>query len=113
MSQWNNYTMIDKSETPQWVRNVVHTCTGFQCGSSAARITIALGTDLRLSLTDRESKTDSGILRGRGVLGNLPSGEMYIAPIEDSAEGVLVVESPCPDCCFPNQCGWCLKVVAC
>jgi leucyl aminopeptidase (aminopeptidase T) len=66
-------------------------------GSSTARITTSLGTDLRMSLAGREWKTDTGILRGQGVFGNLPAGEIYIAPIEDSAEGVLVVDK-----CFPG-----------
>ena len=65
-------------------------------GSSSARITTALGTDLRLSLEGREWRADTGILRGRGVFGNLPSGEIYIAPVEDSAEGVLVIDKCLP-----------------
>ncbi|MDL1912489.1 hypothetical protein FBQ81_17640 [Chloroflexi bacterium CFX6] len=65
-------------------------------GSSSARVTTALGTDLRMSLEGREWRTDTGILRGRGVFGNLPSGEIYIAPIEDSAEGVLVIDKCLP-----------------
>jgi leucyl aminopeptidase (aminopeptidase T) len=65
-------------------------------GSSTARLTTSLGTDLRLSLVGREWKTDTGMLRGQGVWGNLPAGEIYIAPIEDSAEGVLVVDKSLP-----------------
>lgn len=65
-------------------------------GSSTAHITPALGTDLRLSLAGREWKKDTGILRGQGAFGNLPAGETYIAPIEDSAEGVLVVDKCLP-----------------
>jgi len=66
-------------------------------GSSNARVTTDLGTDLSMSLTGREWKTDTGMLRGQGVWGNLPAGEIYIAPIEDSAEGVLVIDK-----CFPG-----------
>jgi leucyl aminopeptidase (aminopeptidase T) len=65
-------------------------------GSSTARVTTALGTDLHLSLAGREWRTDTGILRGQGVFGNLPAGEIYIAPIEDSADGVLVVDKCLP-----------------
>ena len=49
-----------------------------------------------MSLAGREWKTDTGILRGQGVFGNLPGGEIYIAPIEDSAEGVLVIDKSLP-----------------
>jgi hypothetical protein len=66
-------------------------------GSSSAHITTALGTDLRMSLEGREWRLDTGVLRGRGVFGNLPAGEIYIAPVEDSAEGVLVIDK-----CFPG-----------
>lgn len=64
--------------------------------SSTARVTTSLGTDLRLSLAGREWKTDTGILRGQGVFGNLPAGEIFIAPVEDSAEGVLFVDKCLP-----------------
>lgn len=65
-------------------------------GSSTAHVTTALGTDLRLLLAGREWRQDTGILRGRGIFGNLPSGEIYIAPVEDSAEGVLVIDKCLP-----------------
>lgn len=65
-------------------------------GSSVARITTSLGTDLHLSLVGREWKTDTGMLRGQGVYGNLPAGEIYIAPIEESAEGALVIDKSLP-----------------
>ena len=65
-------------------------------GSSAARITTELGTDLHLSLARREWKVDTGKLRGQRVFGNLPAGEIYIAPNEDSAEGVLVIDKSFP-----------------
>lgn len=65
-------------------------------GSSTAHITTGLGTDLHLSLAAREWRTDTGILRGRGVFGNLPAGEIYTAPLEDSADGVLVVDKSFP-----------------
>jgi leucyl aminopeptidase (aminopeptidase T) len=55
-----------------------------------------LGTDLLLSLADREWRVDTGKLRGQGVYGNLPAGEIYIAPNEDSAEGVLVIDKSLP-----------------
>ena len=66
-------------------------------GSSTVRLITSLGTDLRMSLAGREWKTDTGLLRGQGEFGNLPAGEIYIAPIEDSAEGVLVIDK-----CFPG-----------
>lgn len=65
-------------------------------GRTAVHITTALGTDLRLSLAGREWRTDTGVLRGRGVYGNLPAGEVYAAPVEDSAQGQLVIDTSFP-----------------
>lgn len=65
-------------------------------GSSIAHVTTPLGTDLHMTLTGREWKVDTGKLRGQGVYGNLPAGEIYIAPNEDSAEGVLVIDKCLP-----------------
>jgi aminopeptidase len=65
-------------------------------GSSIAHVTTPLGTDLHMTLTGREWKVDTGKLRGQGVYGNLPAGEIYIAPNEDSAEGVLIIDKCLP-----------------
>jgi leucyl aminopeptidase (aminopeptidase T) len=65
-------------------------------GSSTVHITTPLGTDLTLSTAGREWKVDTGILSSKGVYGNLPAGEVYIAPIEESADGILVVDKSLP-----------------
>lgn len=65
-------------------------------GAAAVHLTSPLGTDLRLSTAGREWRADTGILRDRGVYGNLPAGEVYVAPIEESAEGVLVIDRSLP-----------------
>ena len=59
---------------------------------SEARITCANGSDLRLGLGDREAIPDAGDLSAAGAFGNLPCGEGFIAPIEGSGEGTLVVD---------------------
>jgi len=50
------------------------------------------GTDLTFSLAGREGREDNGLLTAKGSFGNLPAGEAYIAPLEGTAEGKLVVE---------------------
>jgi leucyl aminopeptidase (aminopeptidase T) len=57
-----------------------------------ARITCARGTDLRLGLEDRTAIIDAGALNMKGAFGNIPCGEAFIAPVEGSAEGTLVVD---------------------
>jgi leucyl aminopeptidase (aminopeptidase T) len=61
-------------------------------GGSEARITCAKGSDLRLGLESRSSIVDAGDLSARGAFGNLPCGEGFIAPLEETAEGTLVVD---------------------
>jgi leucyl aminopeptidase (aminopeptidase T) len=57
-----------------------------------ARITCANGSDLRLGLEGRTSIVDAGDLSARGAFGNLPCGEGFIAPLEGTGEGTLVVD---------------------
>ena len=49
------------------------------------------GTDLRFSLAGRQGANDHGLYTEKGSWGNLPAGEAYIAPLEGSAQGRLVV----------------------
>ena len=55
-------------------------------------ITTELGTDLSFSIEGREGEPDTGIYRAAGEFGNLPAGEVYIAPLEETANGVLYVD---------------------
>jgi aminopeptidase len=57
-----------------------------------ARITCANGSDLTLGLEGRTAISDAGALSKRGAFGNLPCGEAFIAPLEGTAEGTLVVD---------------------
>ncbi|MBD3355061.1 aminopeptidase [Candidatus Woesearchaeota archaeon] len=59
---------------------------------SEVRITTKDGADLRFSIKDREAKADSGILKGRGLVGNLPAGEAFIAPVEGTADGKYIID---------------------
>lgn len=56
-----------------------------------ARVTTPLGTDLTFSLKGRRGEADTGIMEKPGEWGNLPGGEAYIAPVEGTARGRLVV----------------------
>jgi leucyl aminopeptidase (aminopeptidase T) len=49
------------------------------------------GTDLRFSLVGRQGLSDHGLYTAAGSWGNLPAGEAYVAPVEGSAEGRIVV----------------------
>ncbi len=49
------------------------------------------GTDMRFSLAGRRGESDHGLYTEKGSWGNLPAGEAYIAPLEGTAQGQLVV----------------------
>jgi leucyl aminopeptidase (aminopeptidase T) len=57
-----------------------------------AHITCPNGSDLRLGLGGREATPDAGDLTWRGAFGNLPCGEGFIAPVEGTTEGTLIVD---------------------
>lgn len=50
------------------------------------------GYVLRMSLEGRSGVPSTGIYRNRGESGNLPTGESYIAPVEGTAEGEVLVD---------------------
>jgi leucyl aminopeptidase (aminopeptidase T) len=59
----------------------------------SVRISTDRGTDVTIDLRDRRFVTDVRITETeRGA--NLPCGEIYCAPVEDGADGVLVVDGP-------------------
>jgi leucyl aminopeptidase (aminopeptidase T) len=59
---------------------------------SEARITCAQGSDFLLGLEDRTAIVDAGTLNKRGAFGNIPCGEAFIAPVEGTGEGTLIVD---------------------
>lgn len=61
-------------------------------GSTAVRVTTALGTDIAMGVKGRHALSSTGVLRRIGESGNLPSGEVYLAPLEGSSEGVVVFD---------------------
>jgi leucyl aminopeptidase (aminopeptidase T) len=66
-------------------------------GRNQVHITTPLGTDLACSISGRDIKEDTGLIHRPGQFGNLPAGECFVAPLEDSAEGVLIVDKSFPE----------------
>jgi leucyl aminopeptidase (aminopeptidase T) len=58
---------------------------------SEAHVSCPHGSDLRIGLEGRSGIPDAGDLQEPGAFGNLPCGEGFIAPLEGTAEGTLVV----------------------
>ncbi|MEH7381223.1 aminopeptidase [Bacillus sp. JJ1533] len=47
---------------------------------------------LTFSIDGRKAIPSTGVFRNKGESGNLPSGESYIAPLEDSANGTIIID---------------------
>lgn len=59
------------------------------------RIESPAGTCFEASIAGREARADTGMIHRPGDFGNLPAGEGFIAPVEESCSGVLAF-----DCSF-------------
>jgi leucyl aminopeptidase (aminopeptidase T) len=75
-----------------FIKNVSEQLAGMMTRTNKVRVVTEKGTDITLSVAGREGLADTGILTQKGALGNLPAGEAYIAPIEDSGTGKIVVD---------------------
>lgn len=49
------------------------------------------GTELSFSIEGRHAEGDDGLLTAPGSFGNLPAGEVYLAPLEGTARGVMKI----------------------
>ncbi|NPV69598.1 MAG: aminopeptidase [Firmicutes bacterium] len=84
--------LADFVQQREVVLKVAQTLTTARC----ARITTEKGTDLTLCLDGREGRDQSAICTERGSFGSPPDIEAHIAPVEGTAEGVLVVDGSIP-----------------
>lgn len=50
------------------------------------------GYQLKFSIKGRKSIRSTGVFKEKGEFGNIPSGESYIAPIETSANGKMIID---------------------
>jgi len=60
--------------------------------TNVIRVTTKLGTDISMPIQGRKAFASSGLFRKKGESGNLPTGEAYLAPLENESNGVIVVD---------------------
>lgn len=82
---------------PQELRRLAREVFNHLAGADRIRVTSKKGTDLTFSVAGRNILIDDGILGypdvGDGpLIANLPAGEVYVAPVEESASGVAVLD---------------------
>jgi len=56
------------------------------------RVTTPAGTDCTFDVSGRTWRVDDGTIDEPGTFGNLPAGEVFIAPIATGADGICVVD---------------------
>jgi leucyl aminopeptidase (aminopeptidase T) len=56
------------------------------------RVVTEIGTDLVMPMKGRNVISSTGVLRSIGESGNLPSGEVYLAPLENKSNGKVVFD---------------------
>lgn len=61
-------------------------------GADVVHITSPKGTDLALRIAGRPLFKDVGVVSDHTRLINLPAGEVYLAPLEDGADGTVVFD---------------------
>ncbi|MBI2620135.1 MAG: aminopeptidase [Ignavibacteriales bacterium] len=60
--------------------------------TSVIRVTSPAGTDISMPVEGRKAIRSHGLFREKGMGGNLPTGEAFLAPLEDQSEGIVVVD---------------------
>ncbi len=58
-------------------------------GAREVRVTNPLGTDVTFSVFGRRWLNDNGDISQRGLQGNLPAGECFTSPVEETFKGVI------------------------
>jgi len=61
-------------------------------GVSTIKVVTDKGTNVVMPVKDRKILPSKGVMRNKGESGNLPSGEVYLAPWEDQTNGKLVID---------------------
>ena len=73
------------------VEKLTETITEMLTIASSARIEKD-GKVLTINLNGRDGVPSPGVYREAGKCGNLPSGEAYIAPLEDGSDGEMIID---------------------
>ncbi len=69
-----------------------HRICALMRATKTVRVTAPSGTDIVLPIEGREAHASSGVFTEKGLFGNLPTGEAYLAPLEGKSNGVVVVD---------------------
>ncbi|RCV65647.1 Leucyl aminopeptidase (aminopeptidase T) [Methanophagales archaeon] len=60
--------------------------------NKSIRLETDLGTEIGFSLQGRKIEIDAGDITKPGIFGNIPAGEIFTAPVEDTINGKIVID---------------------
>ncbi len=80
------------SADAETIVNLSNKLTARLQGVKSVRVTTPLGTDITLPIEGRKILPSTGVLKNKGDSGNLPSGEVYMAPLERKSNGSIVFD---------------------
>ncbi len=81
------------SENPFFMHKIGTKIKNFLRGKDFVRIITPSGTNVSFSIKNRIIWIDDGLIRKKGAFGNLPAGEASLAPLEGTANGIIVIDS--------------------
>ena len=86
--------MLDGAMTADWklVEDSTERLVKKMTGGDMAYITSHNGTSISFSIKGRETLPDTGNITKPGSFSNLPAGEAFVAPVEGTAQGTLILE---------------------
>jgi len=79
---------VDYADMQQFTDRVQH----YIKDAAEIAITNAKGTDIKFSLKGRQLEQDVGEINKKGQFGNLPAGEIFTAPVEESFSGTIAFD---------------------
>lgn len=87
-------TMLEGSMNVDWklLSKRTKAIAKFVNAAETIEIKTPNGTHITMSKKGRKALADDGILTKPGSFGNLPAGEVFLAPVEGTAKGRLVLE---------------------
>ncbi len=87
-------SMIDGVMRADWqqVKDRTERVVSLVEGADSVSVTTPIGTDISFSIKGRPVMADTGIITTQGSFSNLPAGEAFLAPVEGTAQGQLVLE---------------------
>jgi aminopeptidase len=88
------FSMLEGPMNVDWKRlaKISGKITGMINKTEGVEINTPNGSKLSFSIKGRKALADTGILTKPGAFGNLPAGEVFLAPLEGSSNGRLVLE---------------------